>query len=380
MGFKFKNPFKALSNVIKSRASASKNIAMNSNKSTNIGSSALGVISYNPTNINYNTGSAAAGKLTEGGNFFVYPLDKQDQEHYMLFDVVQRTGSSMNPGDHAESFNVQSFANNNAGGVSNPGATVASKRLNTIIYGANRFFSEGGKGLAGIPTGKGSARRVVSSMAIYMPQNLKFNLRADYGPAEVGIGTGVFAKVKDMFYEDNKFWTDAEAALHQVGKGLLGASAFLTGGLGAGASAALQRRMAVAPAAMSEMIFNGIDYREFGFTFKFTPRSKRESDTVNKIVNQFKMAMLPERYGAGSIAAYKVPFEFVIRFMKGTKINPFLEQIGLCACTAVETDLGDKFSTHSYGDPVTTNLTITFRELELIEKQRYAELNPYGDY
>ena len=78
-----------------------------------------------------------------------------------------------------------------------------------------------------------------------------------------------------------------------------------------------------------------------------------------------------------SIAAYKLPFEFVIRFMKGTKINPFIEQIGLCACIGVETDLGDKFSTHSYGDPVTTNLTITFRELELIEKQRYAELNPY---
>ena len=376
MGFKFKNPFKALSNVIKSRASASKNIAMNSNKSTNIGSSALGVISYNPTNINYNTGSAAAGKLTEGGNFFVYPLDKQDQEHYMLFDVVQRTGSSMNPGDHAESFNVQSFANNNAGGVSNPGATVASKRLNTIIYGANRFFSEGGKGLAGIPTGKGSARRVVSSMAIYMPQNLKFNLRADYGPAEVGIGIGAIAKAKDFFYGGGN-WSDLGAAVSQAGKGIIGASAFLTGGLMGGVGAALQRRTGIAPSAMSEMIFNGIDYREFSFTFKFTPRSKMESDTVNKIVNEFKMAMLPERFGTASIAAYKVPFEFVIRFMKGTKINPFLEQIGLCACTAVETDLGDKFSTHSYGDPVTTNLTITFRELELIEKQRYAELNPY---
>ncbi len=374
MGFKFKNPFKALSNVIKSRASASKNIAMNSNKST-IGSSALGVISYNPTNINYNTGSAAAGKLTEGGNFFVYPLDKQDQEHYMLFDVVQRTGSSLNPGDHAESFNAPS-ANNNAGGVSNPGATVASKRLNTIIYGANRFFSEGGKGLLGIPTGKGSERKVVSSMAIYMPQNLKFNLRADYGPAEVGIGIGALAKAKDFFY-GGKNWSDLGAAVAQAGKGIIGASAFLTGGLMGGVGAALQRRYGIAPSAMSEMIFNGIDYREFGFTFKFTPRSKRESDTVNKIVNQFKMAMLPERYGTASIAAYKLPFEFVIRFMKGTKINPFIEQIGLCACIGVETDLGDKFSTHSYGDPVTTNLTITFRELELIEKQRYAELNPY---
>ena len=366
--------FKALSNVIKSRANASKNIAMNSNMS-NIGSSASGVISYNPTNINYNTGSSAAGSLTEGGNFFVYPHDKQDQEHYMLFDVIQRTGTLKTAGTKPGHGQTHSFANNNAGGVSNPGATVASKRLNTIIYGANRFFSEGGK-LGVIPTGTGSARKVVSSMAIYMPQNLKFNLRADYGPAEIGIGIGVLAKAKD-FYTSGFDTANLGSALQQAGKGIIGASAFLTGGLMGGVGAALQRRSGIAPSAMSEMIFNGIDYREFSFTFKFTPRSKLESDTVNKMVNQFKMAMLPERYGTGSIAAYKVPFEFVIRFMKGTRINPFIEQIGLCACTAVEVDLGDKFSTHSYGDPVTTNLTITFRELELIEKQRYAELNPY---
>jgi len=373
MAFKFKNPFKALSNVIKSRANASKNIAMNSNIST-IGSSPSGVISYNPTNINYNAGSSAASKLTEGGNFFVYPLDKQDQEHYMLFDVIQRTGTSFGTGP-AGPPSVQSFANNNAGGVSNPGATVASKRLNTIIYGANRFFSEGGK-LGVIPTGTGSARKVVSSMAIYMPQNLKFNLRADYGPAEIGMGIGVLAKAKD-FYTSGFDTANLGAALQQAGKGIVSGSAFLTGGLMGGVGAALQRRTGIAPSAMTEMIFNGIDYREFSFTFKFTPRSKMESDTVNKMVNQFKMAMLPERYGTGSIAAYKVPFEFVIRFMKGTSINPYLEQIGLCACTGVEVDLGDKFSTHVYGDPVSTNLTITFRELELIEKQRYAELNPY---
>ena len=41
--------------------------------------------------------------------------------------------------------------------------------------------------------------------------------------------------------------------------------------------------------------------------------------------------MLPERYGEGSsIAAYKVPHEFVIRFMKGTAISSYLDQIGLC--------------------------------------------------
>ena len=86
--------------------------------------------------------------------------------------------------------------------------------------------------------------------------------------------------------------------------------------------------------------------------------------------------MLPARYGNGtSIAAYQVPHEFVIRFMKGTKINPYIDQIGLCACTGVDIDYGgDKFSTHPSGDPVSIDATLTFRELELMERSRYNQL------
>ena len=48
---------------------------------------------------------------------------------------------------------------------------------------------------------------------------------------------------------------------------------------------------------MQEMIFNVIDYRGLSFTFKFTPRSKEESDVVNStILHCIKDAMLPERY------------------------------------------------------------------------------------
>ena len=126
---------------------------------------------------------------------------------------------------------------------------------------------------------------------------------------------------------------------------------------------------------MTEMIFNGIDYRTFSFTFKFTPRSRKESDVVNNLLHAIKDAMLPTRVGHKSIAAYQVPHEFVIRFMKGTKINPYLDQIGLCACTGVDIDYGsDKFSTHASGDPVSIDATLTFRELELMERTRYNEL------
>jgi len=363
--FNFKNPFKALSKVMKTGASAS-NIAKSTNLAT-IGSLSKGIIDYNPTNINYMEASA---KNTEGNKFFVYPTDEVATEHYMLFDVIKRDDETKL--GRNESLIMQ---DNISGGVNNPGATVGSKRLNTVIYGANRFFGEGGK-IGIIPTGKGAARSVVSSMAIYMPQTLNFNFAADYGPAEIGIVTGAIASLRDFFSPDGSS-ENLKSIAQQAAKGVIGASTFLTGGLASGTAAGLQRRTGLAPAAMTEMIFNGIDYRTFSFEFKFTPRSKKESDIVKNMIREFKLGMLPTRYGKGSIAAYKVPYEFVIRFMQGTKVNPYIEQLGLCALTEVSTDYGDKFSTHSSGDPVTTNLKLTFRELELIEKERYKELNPY---
>ena len=313
-----------------------------------------GVINYNPTNVDY-----SAHPITDSNKFYVYPIDKDDQEHYILFDIIER----------------RSEGGNNTS-VRNTQFTKRADNLNEVVYGANRFFSEGTtSGLLGIPTGKGAVREVKTTIAIYMPQTLKFNLQADYGAEEIGGGLGAFSKLRDAMNSGNFFGGDLKAVGAQVGKLVTGLGSFATGGLGAGVNAALQRRTGIAPAAMTEMIFNGIDYRTFSFTFKFTPRSRKESDVVNNLLHAIKDGMLPTRVGTKSIAAYQVPHEFVIRFMKGTKINPYLDQIGLCACTGVDIDYGsDKFSTHASGDPVSIDATLTFRELELMERTRYNAL------
>ena len=313
-----------------------------------------GVINYNPTNVDY-----SAHPITDSNKFYVYPIDKDDQEHYILFDIIER----------------RSEGGNNTS-VRNTQFTKREDNLNEVVYGANRFFSEGTtSGLLGIPTGKGAFREVKTTIAIYMPQTLKFNLQADYGAEEIGGGLGAFSKLRDAMNSGNFFGGDMKAVGAQVGKLVTGLGSFATGGLGAGVNAALQRRTGIAPAAMTEMIFNGIDYRTFSFTFKFTPRSRKESDVVNNLLHAIKDAMLPTKIGTKSIAAYQVPHEFVIRFMKGTKINPYLDQIGLCACTGVDIDYGsDKFSTHASGDPVSIDATLTFRELELMERTRYNAL------
>jgi hypothetical protein len=352
--------FKVIGNIIKGLNKPQKVLQGATIPNFKTIASKKGVINYNPTNVDYSNFSR-----TESNKVFVYPTtDLKDQEHYILFDIIERVPAS------------EGGTTDNAA-VGNTNITKRADNLNQVVYGANRFFSEGtSSGLLGIPTGKGSERKVKNTIAIYMPQTLKFNLQADYGSEEIGGGTGGLAKLKDAMNSNTFFGADLGAVGAQVGKLVTGLGSFATGGLGAGVGAAVQRRTGIAPAAMTEMIFNGIDYRTFSFTFKFTPRNRDESDVVNGLLHAIKDAMLPKRYGDGtSIAAYQVPHEFVIRFMKGTKINPYLDQIGLCACTGVEIDYGsDKFSTHPSGDPVSIDATLTFRELELMERTRYNEL------
>ena len=353
MAFK---PFKVLTNILSNFTRPNTVLKGPTIPNFKTVASKKGIINYNPTNADYSN-----PYHSDSGKFFVYPLDVKDQEHYILFDIIERTGESGNQRQ-----------------VTNRQITKRADNLDTVVYGANRFFSEGTtSGIMGIPTGKGAARTIKNSIAIYMPQTLKFNLAADYGAADIGGALGAFAKIKDAINSGSGFTgPDMGAIAQQAGKLATGLSSFFTGGLGEGIGAAVQRRTGIAPAAMSEMIFNGIDYRTFSFTFKFTPRSKKESDVVNNMLHAIKEAMLPVKYGHGSsIAAFKVPHEFVIRFMRGTQINPFLDQIGLCACTGVDIDYGsDKFSTHPSGDPVSIDATLTFRELELMERTRYNEL------
>ena len=348
-------PFKAISTIINGLTKKSNVLQGPTIPSFSTIASKKGIIDYNPTNADY-----SSPHRSDSNKFFVYPLDVKDQEHYILFDIIERTGET---GDSSSLGNTQ--------------ITKRADNLNTVVYGANRFFSEGTtSGIMGIPTGKGSARVVKNTLAIYMPQTLKFNMTADSGAEDIGGALGAFAKIRDGLNSGTFFGSDMGAVAQQAGVLATSLSSFFTGGLGSGIGAAVQRRTGIAPAAMSEMIFNGIDYRTFSFTFKFTPRNRKESDVVNEILHTIKDAMLPLKYGEGkSIAAYKVPYEFVIRFMKGTKINPFIDQIGLCACTSIDIDYGsDKFSTHAAGDPVTIDATISFRELELMERSRYNSL------
>ena len=119
MGFK---PFKALTTLINGLKNKGNVLPGRNIPSFRTIASNQGIISYNPSNADYTSASH-----TSRNNFYVYPINHEDQEHYMLFDIIERVASD-------------------AGGqtsVGNRGLTKRADNLDKVVYGANRFFGEG---------------------------------------------------------------------------------------------------------------------------------------------------------------------------------------------------------------------------------------------
>lgn len=286
--------------------------------------------------------------------YLQYPVDAGDQKHYILFDILRREG-------------VGSQVQSNA--TRQPSSTGNDAYLKKIYQGANRFYSE-----ELFSKGNSEKREIVASIALYMPQNIKLGFTADYGAEDQGIFSGLGSKIREALTPDGMDTSFFKNLLAQSAKNISNVTS-LVGFEGAG-TANVQRKFGIAAAPLQEMIFNQLEYRSFSFDFKFTPRSADESILLKEILDTMKIAMLPTKVGKGSaIAAYEVPDEFAIRFMHGQQMNPFIDVVGLCACTGIDVTYGgDKFATHAGGDPVTINVSMAFKELEIIERQRYAEL------
>ena len=122
-----------------------------------------------------------------------------------------------------------------------------------------------------------------------------------------------------------------------------------------------------------ELLFKGPALRNFGFQFKFTPRFKKEAETVRTIIKAFKRNMAPKGSGGTFL---KTPNIFEIQY-EG-KARNYLNRIKLCALTNVQMNYtGDgTWATYNDGSPISMNMTLAFRELTPVYNEDYEA---YGD-
>ena len=122
-----------------------------------------------------------------------------------------------------------------------------------------------------------------------------------------------------------------------------------------------------------ELLFNGPQLRDFSFSFKMTPRSKKEAQMVRSIIRTFKQAMSVKR--SQSVLLLKAPHTFRISYLTSTKDHPYLNRFKECALTNCSVNYTPDGQYMSYDDSSPDGRSMTAYELSL----NFSELEPIFD-
>ena len=118
-----------------------------------------------------------------------------------------------------------------------------------------------------------------------------------------------------------------------------------------------------------EVLFTGIDFRSFSFKYKFMPKSKKESDQVQAIIQKFKFHMHPELSENKLFFIY--PSEFEISYILNGSHNTYLHKLKPCALETMDVTYGgEQYSSFTNGNPTEINMSLVFRELEILTKKQ----------
>ena len=123
-----------------------------------------------------------------------------------------------------------------------------------------------------------------------------------------------------------------------------------------------------------EQIFKGVDFRTFTFDYQFFPRSRTELQNVQNIIYLFKLHMHPE-FKTTNNFLYLYPSEFDIVHYHGFEENIHLPKHTSCILTEMVVNYApqSQFTTFEGGAPTQINMTLTFKELSQMTKERIQE-------
>jgi len=319
--------------------------------------------------------------------------------HYILFHIFE-VSQSKYAGPQTEATEVFNDPILAAQGLGSQKSTQKFKKQEHNLYSDSVAYSQSGpENLRDTTTESGGSvsralrqsgrlKRSTDTIALYLPPNIKQSVTANYKNSETGLA-GVLgadligaSNVDDLLSRigtQGTFNTLRDALTDTLGvKFAASVTDFVTGGDLEGVIRKGTQR-ALNPAL--EAIFQSVNFREFSFGFRFTPRNERELASADSIIKMFKFHMLPERVQGQKIGRHLIfPSEFEIQYMfQGTE-NTWYPFVKPCVLTSLNVDYGpggesQHFRPNEDGKPAPTemNLTLNFTETEIITKESVVE-------
>ena len=353
---------------------------------------------------------------------FTFPLDVTNADqglgnhgHYILFFINEQENAEISFGkkqassrgfsdtlkaasQHGIASEVRTFVDNVAGGGTFQ--TVTNKLgLDNLVEGlsSSQSFTSAVAGSDEFKRGsvisesentanviRKSTTRLDTAIALYMPPTVSVTYTANYTDTEIGAGA---AKAAETFSADTLKEgvgiLASDETNQEVVDGLKKAALGTVGAIpGMGGTRELfEMSQGFIMTNRMELAFKGLPKRGFQYTFKMIPKSEQEAEEIRNIVTAFKMNMLPE--GMESAEGFtgknlKIPNTFDIKYMFVGRENQYLNKISTCVLESMNVTYGgDRFKTFDGNEdgapPMETTITLNFKEMELITKQRAEE-------
>lgn len=325
-------------------------------------------------------------------------LEREGSVNYVSGDVLKREGTRSNLEDLKISQEVANTAIKGevaAGGLV-VGAAVGELGRSAASYldirkarrGRDRTPGLPARVLSKLPAALGAAaaiksgltrhqtKTITQAIGLYMPNNLSTTYSMGWDTQSTVLGTAAVEAMQAAY--------DAS----QSGAGLVDST--VAGAKGAGSvfgsaitskvlsnTATASRLSATTGNPKKEQIFQGVDFRNFTFEYKFMPRSAAEAAKVQNIIRLFKLHQHPEFSPTDGSYLYLYPSEFDIRYYhRDSPTSEWTENLNIhrhtsCVLSTMTVNYGDAgvYSSFVDGHPTQISLTLQFKELALLTKE-----------
>jgi hypothetical protein len=214
-------------------------------------------------------------------------------------------------------------------------------------------------------------KRLQTAIALHIPNQLNIRYSTTWGDEDVfayqAAAAGAEAILKSLKADNLK---DGVKSVAKDAAPVIGAMGLKSDKQGAAASAAF----GLAGNPKKEQIFKNVDFRSFQFDYQFFPRNTDEAKAVLEIINTFKYHMHPEFKDPGEFL-YIYPSEFDIAYYNNGKENDKIHRHTSCVLTEMNINYtpNGQFNTFDNGMPTQINITLSFRELSLLTKDKIKD-------
>jgi hypothetical protein len=330
---------------------------------------------------------------------YCFPIDVEgppgtgNQGHYIMFMINQQTNAKLGFG-LAETAEGRATLEKEAAKrktkkedipkqlITNPNEARAAEKVST----ENKFKYATKKGST-LSVPRPPTVRMDTAITMYMPTMVAVTTAVSYQDEVVGDVAAAGAAVYQQILSNQKSATNITMnAIKKLGADV--GDGMINMGLNAlsvipgieGAKDVFEAQRGYIKAPKMELFFKGIGKRKFQYSFKMIPKSDQEMQEIRKIVQAFRLNMLPE-FSDGDRASRRltVPNTFDIQYMYNGKENGYLHKISTCVLESCDVKYSGegKYQTFTADDdgapPMVTEMSLNFQEMEIITKERVAE-------